>query len=286
MGNKNFILYSCDLLCFNSFIKQKGGFITLYERIQKERARLQKQIDFIRAELQTLPDGKLICSQNGNRVKWYQSDGHTKTYIPKKHRAYAEQLAKKKYLTLALEDLSQELRALDFYLSHHSKNTGKTEHLLINIQGYQELLFPYFQTTSQQISNWLNTSYEQNPKHPEQLIHKTASGKLVRSKSEVMIELYLYTKKIPSRYECALQLGETTVYPDFTILHPQTGELFYWEHFGMMDEPFYYQKVFPKLQLYTSYGIVPSINLITTFETKRNPLSSEVIEKTIEHYFE
>lgn len=54
----------------------------------------------------------------------------------------------------------------------------------------------------------------------------------------------------------------------------------------MMDEPYYYQKVFPKLQLYTSYGIVPSVNLITTFETKKKPLSSEVIEKIIEHYFE
>lgn len=232
------------------------------------------------------PRWKLICSQNGSRVKWYVSDGHTKTYLPKKYRAVAEQLAKKKYLTLSLEDLSHEIRALDFYLSHHSNDTGKTEHLLTDIQGYQELLSSYFQTSSQQLSNWLNASYEQNPKHPEQLIHKTASGKLVRSKSEAMIELYLYTKRIPSRYECALQLGETTVYPDFTILHPDTGELFYWEHFGMMDESYYYQKVFPKLQLYTSYGIIPSINLITTFETKRNPLSSEVIEKTIEHYFE
>ncbi len=132
----------------------------------------------------------------------------------------------------------------------------------------------------------MNAPYEQNPKHPEQLIHKTASGKLVRSKSEAMIDLYLYTKQIPYRYECSLQLGETTLYPDFTILHPHTGEIIYWEHFGMMDEPFYYQKVFPKLQLYTAYGIVPSIRLITTYETRTNPLSSEVIEKIIEHYFD
>ena len=275
--------FSCGLIELSS---TKGGFITLYERIQKERQRLQRQIDSIRAELKTLPDGKLICSQNGNRVKWYQSDGHSKTYIPKKHRAFAEQLAKKKYLTLALEDLSQEQRALDFYLSHHSKNTGKTEHLLTDIQGYQELLSPYFQTTSQQISDWLNTPYEQNPKRPEQLIHKTSSGKFVRSKSEAMIDLYLYTRHIPFRYECALPLGETTLYPDFTILHPKTGEIYYWEHFGLMDEPYYYKNTFTKLQLYTSYGIVPSINLITTFETQRNPLSSEIIEKTIEYYFE
>ena len=35
---------------------------------------------------------------------------------------------------------------------------------------------------------------------------------------------------IPFRYECALTLGNTTVYPDFTIMHPNTGELIYREH--------------------------------------------------------
>lgn len=275
--------YSYVLINLSYF---KGGIITLYERILKERLRLQTQIDAICAELQTLPDGKLICSQNNNQVKWYRSDGHTKTYIPKKDRTLAEQLAKKKFLTLTLEDLTHEQRALDFYLSHHSKNTGKAEHLLTEIQGYRELLSPYFQTNSQKILDWQKASYEQNHQNPEHLIHKTASGKFVRSKSEAMIDPYLYTKHLPYRYECALQLGETTIYPDFTILHPKTGELFYWEHFGMMEEPYYYQKVFPKLQLYTSYGIIPSINLITTYETRKSPLSSEIIEKIIEHYFE
>ena len=273
---------SCVLINLSNI---KGGIFTLYERIQKEQRRLREKIDLIKKELKALPEGKLICSQNGNRVKWYVSDGHTKVYIPKRNRAFAEQLAKKKFLTLALEDLSQELRALDFYLSHHSKHTGKSEHLLRDIQGFNELLSPYFQPVSQQLSTWQHAPYEQNPKYPEQLIHKTPSGHLVRSKSEAMIALYLHTEKIPFRYECALQLGESTLYPDFTIIHPATGEMFYWEHFGMMDEPFYYQKAFPKLQLYASYGIIPSINLITTYETKKNPLGYEVIEKTIEHYF-
>ena len=258
----------------------------LYERISKERQRLQQQIDAILPQLKKLPEGKLICSQNGNRVKWYKSDGHTKIYIPKKQRSLAEQLAKKKYLSLVLEDLTHEQRALDFYLSHHSKNTGKSKTLLTEIQGYQELLAPYFQTQDQKICSWLNAAYEKNPKYPEQLIHKTASGNFVRSKSEAMIDLYLHTKNIPFRYECSLSLGDTIVYPDFTIMHPKTGEIIYWEHFGMMDEAFYYQKVFPKLQQYTAYGIVPSINLITTYETKNCPLSSEMIEKIIEYYFE
>ena len=115
---------SCVLINLSNI---KGGIFTLYERIQKEQRRLREKIDLIKKELKALPEGKLICSQNGNRVKWYVSDGHRKVYIPKRNRAFAEQLAKKKFLTLALEDLSHELRALDFYLSHHSKHTGKSK---------------------------------------------------------------------------------------------------------------------------------------------------------------
>lgn len=53
----------------------------------------------------------------------------------------------------------------------------------------------------------------------------------------------------------------------------------------MMDEKHYYQNAFSKLQLYASYGFIPTINLITTYETKDSPLSSEMIEKTIDFYF-
>ena len=76
---------------------------------------------------------------------------------------------------------------------------------------------------------------------------------------------------IPYRYECALELDEFITYPDFTIMHPITVKLFYWEHFGLMDDPHYCQKHFLKLQNYISHGIIPSINLITTYETKSPP---------------
>lgn len=97
--------------------------------------------------------------------------------------------------------------------------------------------------------------------------------------------MFLYKYKIPFRYECILQLDDIFIFPDFTIRHPETGEVFYWEHFGMMDNPNYSKKVLSKLQLYISNGIIPSIQLITTYETKENPLSSEVVEKIVEHYF-
>lgn len=267
-------------------IKPKKEVITtIYERIKQERKRLQKQIDDLQKQISFLPEGKLICSRNGTHFKWYISDGHQKTYIPKTNQFLAEQLAAKKYLSLSLEDLSHEARALDFYLNHHSSHHGKAENLLTDTPEFSKLLSNYFTPLSQELSTWMTSEYERNTNYPEQLIHRTVSGNLVRSKSEAMIDLFLHTNNIPFRYECALRLGDVTLYPDFTIRHPETGEFYYWEHFGLMDDPSYYKNAYSKLQLYTSHGIVPSIKLITTYETKDVPLSSEVIEKIVEHYF-
>jgi len=88
------------------------------------------------------------------------------------------------------------------------------------------------------------------------------------------------------RYECALHLGGKVFYPDFTIKHPENDRIVYWEHFGLMDDEEYSKKAYTKLQVYNSYGIVPSIHLITTFETRDNPLSVKMVEKIVEYYFQ
>ena len=131
----------------------------------------------------------------------------------------------------------------------------------------------------------MDAPFEKNPKYPEQLIHKSTSGNYVRSKSEAMIDTFLHMNKLPFRYECCLELGDNIFYPDFTIRHPVTGQTYYWEHFGLMDIPSYAQKTYAKLQFYSSHGIIPSLNLIVTFETKESPLSTEMVSQLIHHYF-
>ena len=135
------------------------------------------------------------------------------------------------------------------------------------------------------LSEWMNSTFNQNEKYPEQKIHKTFSGNVVRSKSEALIDMVLSINHIPFRYECELQLGETIIYPDFTIMHPETEQIYYWEHFGMMDNPRYAKNAAEKLQMYIMHGVVPSINIITTFETLDNPLTTKDVEKIIADYF-
>ena len=297
MSHKEIILYSHKRQKYNcknekkyyNYIcskRIKEGEDSIYHKMLKKSLQLSKQIKKIKQEITKLPEGKLVHVKNVKYSQWYQSDGHTKRYIPKKSHELIEKLAIKKYLSYLLEDCENEKRAIEFYLKHHREDVGKAEKFLTNKSEYGELLLPYFKTKSKELQDWLQEPFEQNPQYSEILILKTVSGNPVRSKSEVIIDTLLYTNKIPFRYECALKLGRKTYYPDFTIKHPRTGKIYYWEHFGMMDDEEYIKKACSKLQVYALNGIVPSVNLIMTFETSENPLGAEEVMELIEKYFD
>lgn len=258
---------------------------SFYKKALTENRRLEQEILSIQQEIAKLPAGKLICSRNGNYIKWYQSDGENLTYISKKDKILAEQLAVKKYFTTQLEDLRQEKRAIDFYLRHHADDSKGAECLLSNESPYAALLSEHFLPVSQEMYEWMTEAYKRNEGYPEQCIYKTNTGHLVRSKSEALIVMLLHIYQIPFRYECALVLGETTIYPDFTILHPQTGQVYYWEHFGLLDNQNYSKNAMAKLQLYISNNIIPSVQLITSYETKEYPLDVSMVENMIKYYF-
>lgn len=200
----------------------------------------------------------------------------------KKDRELAEALAKKKFYQLQLEEVMQEKQCIDHFLKSFEKKPRPLKKFLEN-DDYRLLLSAG--QVQQDKTRWMKESYEKNRKNPEYLIHKTLSGHFVCSKSEVIIANSLFTYQIPYRYECALHMGDTTVYPDFTILHPETGNVLCWEHFGMMDRVDYVEKAFNKLKLYTMNKIIPMVNLITTYETAAYPLDSGKVDSLVREYF-
>lgn len=246
---------------------------------------LKKQIASLKSKINSLPQGDFFCSRNGKYYKWYHTDGKHQTLIPKKNREYAEQLVQRKVLRLQLEELKREKSAIDMYIAQHNRIPKKSEELLQGSDEYRKLFAPAYSPQKEDLSEWMNAAYEKSTKYPEQLIYKTITGNYVRSKSETLIDMFLFTNRIPFRYECALQLDSITLYPDFTIRHPRTGETMYWEHFGLMDDPNYSKNALAKLQLYISNGIIPTKQLITTYETKDKPLDGELVAKMIKTYF-
>jgi len=89
--------------------------------------------------------------------------------------------------------------------------------------------------------------------YEEGKIHRTLTGHMVRSKSEVIIANLLHDKDIPFEYEVPLRALDGTFYlPDFTL--KLRGETWYWEHWGMLFNQSYRAHRDKKLDWYRQHG--------------------------------
>lgn len=245
---------------------------------------MSKELDKIYCMEKKFPKGELLCSKNDKRYKWYLKDLEGTSYLPKSKIELAEKLALKKYYMYKKQELESCLSACNIYMRKMMLKEGKAEKLFEHPE-YGRLLEKYFLPINEELRKWQTAPYEKSTKHEEDLVVKGTQGKMLRSKSEAIIDMMLYKNKIPFRYEEELLLDGISFYPDFVIRHPTTGDFYYWEHFGMMDEKDYINHAYDKLKIYCKNGIIPSINLITTYESKLHPLSAEKVELIIQEYF-
>lgn len=89
------------------------------------------------------------------------------------------------------------------------------------------------------------------------LIHQASDGKMLRSKSELLIYQRLIDKKLNPLYEKKLVFKEVEKLPDFTIENEDSGEVYYWEHCGMLFDLEYKQRWDEKYQWYIDNNILP-----------------------------
>ncbi len=254
-----------------------------YEKMKEERERLLAEIQRCENLLKKLPEGTIYCVEDGKWDKWYHKIDGKEKYIPKTNQLHAARLAYKRYVIAEKHDLQQELSAVDAFLHKYPKQY-ETQALL-NRRSYQPLLKVFLSPRDQTLKQWAEEPYEQNPYKPEGKIHLIYPGLSVRSKAEAMIASRLHSHKIPFRYECVLYLGGRPVYPDFTIRHPETGETYYWEHMGLLEDPTYSQRAGEKITRYAKAGFYINRSLIITDETRSAPLSLGEIDKVILDYF-
>lgn len=124
-----------------------------------------------------------------------------------------------------------------------------------------------------------------NQFYEDRLIHRTARGELVRSKSEVIIANALHYHKLDYVYEPELVLEGKVYRPDFKVEDADTGDVWYWEHCGMMDNPKYKRRWENKKAFYKKNGIEEGKNLIVTYD-KSGSLDSQKLEEIIKKIFE
>ena len=245
--------------------------MTLSQIVESEKRRLLKEKRRLEKLISRAPEGDLIYSTSRSKGKQYYK------WFVSKSQGYQKKL----------EDTLRELDALDAYLKkHHADSDIKR---LVDIPAIGALLAsddPIIPVSmDQELYKWMHAKYERNPKHPEHLTVKTVDGNYVRSKSEALIYMLLLNYNIAFRYECRLDVGGYIYYPDFTIRHPVTGEIFYWEHVGRLDKPDKVADFQQRLRIYMGNGILPDHNLILTYESEGHPLDFSIVQHKMEEFF-
>lgn len=248
--------------------------------MQKEKDKLEAEAGEIQRRLKYAPVGGLQIVVRGDKRYYYQ------VFNPKERRKIdkfqALKLAQKHKDTNRLRECEAELQAVDQYLKTYEKQKPSPRK---ESAGLKELLAELDERTPLDLSEWEYGEYEKST-YPIKFPHTTSKeGELVRSKAEAMIAIYLYINHIPYHYEEILWINGRKYCPDFTIRHPVTGEIFYWEHFGLMDKEDYSERCRRKIYAYMANGFIPGRNMIFTFESAKVPLDADSIMRVIQRYF-
>lgn len=232
-----------------------------------------------------LPEGALSVCSRGDRKYYYQkiyADGEKTSILldSKKpaHRKIIKELMEKKIIFHGVPILRKNIEALE-----KCQSTIRPYHPG-NFKYGVFLGSEYYLEDDTCIKEWEAKPDQQNKYRPEELVHGTKRGIYVRSKSEALIADILYDLGIRVKYETILIAGRKTMYPDFEFIHPKTGKIIWWEHYGIIDDPGYAVKAFEKQDAYASIGIYPGENLIITWEAKGKPLTRDIVEEKLRQF--
>lgn len=246
---------------------------------------LKKTIDELTRRIEAAPEGKLRIAEKGTRTEYYQRlspSERTGRYIRKSDSDTITALAQKEYDKHALKRAKKELdlclRIIDFYPNGTIESTASDISDKIT-----ELVAPYYLPDNEFFEWWLDRPARFLKLKEDSKRFGSASSIRTRSKSEHILATDLKDFGLPFLYERGLflPLTEKWVYPDFTLLDPETREEIYWEHFGMMDDPKYANKAIEKLNEYEINGFHLGHQLIATFESSDHPLDIELVEGII-----
>jgi len=251
-------------------------------------------------ELKRSPGGSLWCCVNHGKENFYhtiiENDRQVRSVInnePEKIMA----LARKEYLSMECKALEHNIGVLE-----------RAEKSLVNMdfdwlkgkmqKAYQKLPDEFFfvrnsgsgiysvagaEEAIRRHIDWGNEPYEISTYKPEGRRLPTSAGYKVRSKSEQHIVEQLVNYGVPHRYEQVIHIADKDYSSDFTFRN-RKFELFYWEHAGMMDDPFYQARHKRKMAVMEKAGIVPWKNLIITYDVEgviNVPMIKSIIENEV-----
>ncbi len=261
----------------------------LRKQLKLRKLKLEKIIRSCSEWLKKAPKGSIILSKSrGSYYFFFQTTKNSKKDIKldkEKDKALIKALFQKDYFSRVLLAAKEELKKVKKMLEFEDKEI---------IGSVYESLHPirksYITPLSVKLKDKINAFVEDKgvdvkPEEGKYVI-RTKRGEYVRSVAEYNIANSLLEAGIPYKYEFPYRAVDGHyLHPDFTVINRNTGEIFIWEHFGMMDKPDYVKNSFLyKINLYADDDIFIGKGLIATFAGFNQDLKQEMIDAMIKKY--
>lgn len=281
--------------------------------VEKERKQLEEVIFRAEAIIESAPDGKLRIAQKQNQYYWVENDTDKKgTYIRRSNEQLARQLAQKDYAIKIRNIALKNLKAIKRWDKSYAFDEIRKFYETLS-QGRQQLITPFVLTDADYVDAWKAQHLEDGKRIEEEYIQEkqmkstimnggydgavgrfplnsetgimTERGEFVRSKSEKILADKLYLMDVPYLYEELIYLpGYGYATPDFTVLNKRTRKEYYWEHFGMMDNPEYCNKAIKKIASYEKNHFYIGRKLLITRESSVQSLNMNQVEEFIKEF--
>ena len=257
----------------------------LAEDIQQRINYLSKLVEAKEIAVAKAPEGTLkIHIHNGNpRYCMKTNESKSEIYLPNEDYAKALSLAQKSYDKKVLMAARAELKSLERINGFYEKAVLPEACYPALSPLRMKLVKPVVLTDEQYIEKWKKEHPPRATRKPE-TVYVTQKGDKVRSRVEILISDRLFTAGLTYQYETPLAINGLVYHPDFCVLNLRQRKTFWWEHFGMMDDPDYLEDAILKLNRYAQNGIIIGRNLIATFETIANPFNTSQIDQLIQAF--
>lgn len=261
----------------------------LLNELYKRRKTLEEYLGICRRKLRNAPEGWLrtsLCRGHATYYKKKSKDDYRGTYLPyEENKVLIRRLAEKEYYGKMEEEITRELKAVNHLIEIERKERLSVVYCRMN-PIKQSLVVPLEDSIENEIKRWKGVKYPVMEPKPGSYVIKTKRGEFVRSKAEYNIANSLYEAEVPYKYEpVVMTVDGNYERPDFEIKSPVTGEVFFWEHFGMLDKPDYVDRMMTKLESYEMSDIYPGNGLIITFDDGRHGLDIFHIKRIIKRLF-
>ena len=247
---------------------------------------LDRYVARLKKDIAKAPSGMLRISPRKTYTQYYwrqNPSDRNGVYIHAKDKKLAVDLAQRDYNKCLLNIIEEERQLAAKYCSLLEEKPVARVHDSLN-RYKQELVTSIEDENEAFVAGWKAEQYEKMSIDATTEFYSN-NGIRVRSKSELIIANMLEQYDVPYKYEKPIILkGIGTVHPDFTCLNTRTHKEIVWEHFGMMDNEAYASKNIIKLNTYNQNGYYIGKNMIASFETSQNPLSSRFVKAMIEEY--